>query len=248
MVTPAEGLGPPVARTSVAPTLRYVLGSTVVPGDRLGTIRQIQPGPGTYVRAGHVYASTTGTLSVSSSEAAVAATATATSSTKPTTTTTTTSAPEDALVWAIVQARSSQGPASTTVLTVGRVVLARVVRITRQQAVLEILAADGVTTATATLLHRPEGAIHREDVRDGPSEPIRMQDSFLPGDLVLARVLSLGDSRRYYLTTAEPELGVLHALSRKSGKPMRPTSWKEMACPETGTTEPRKCARPREIP
>jgi exosome complex component CSL4 len=74
-----------------------------------------------------------------------------------------------------------------------------------------------------------------------------MQDNFLPGDVVLASVLSLGDARRYLLTTAAPELGVIHAVSAASGQPMVPRSWKEMKCPVSGRTEPRKVAKPRDL-
>ena len=41
--------------------------------------------------------------------------------------------------------------------------------------------------------------------------------SFRPGDIVQARVTSLGDSQSYFLTTAENELGVVFAMS-ESGK------------------------------
>jgi exosome complex component CSL4 len=40
-----------------------------------------------------------------------------------------------------------------------------------------------------------------------------MYDCFRPGDIVLAEVLSLGDARSYFLTTAKNELGVVHAKS-----------------------------------
>lgn len=40
-----------------------------------------------------------------------------------------------------------------------------------------------------------------------------MEDCFLPGDMVAARVLSYGDSKKIYLTTAENELGVIFASS-----------------------------------
>jgi exosome complex RNA-binding protein Csl4 len=89
-----------------------------------------------------------------------------------------------------------------------------------------------------------EGCIRREDVRATATEEAPIQDSFLPGDVVLARILSLGDARRYMLTTASPALGVIHAVSTVSGRPMVPSSWKEMSCPITGNTEPRKVAKP----
>jgi exosome complex RNA-binding protein Csl4 len=40
-----------------------------------------------------------------------------------------------------------------------------------------------------------------------------MYDCFRPGDVVRAKVLSLGDARSYYLTTADNALGVVHAKS-----------------------------------
>jgi len=40
-----------------------------------------------------------------------------------------------------------------------------------------------------------------------------MYDCFRPGDVVRAKVLSLGDARSYYLTTADNSLGVVHAKS-----------------------------------
>jgi exosome complex RNA-binding protein Csl4 len=172
--------------------------------------------------------------------------------------------------------------ASTHVLSVGQVVLARVQRISVNQAFLEILAmakqlmATTTTTSNTTRSHilqddnnnnnnknqndintssfarfqkdaLYEGTVRREDIRSGASEQVQIQESFLPGDLVLCRVLSLGDNRRYFLSTAEPDLGVLYACSAKSGKPMMPISWKEMQCVETGSKELRKCARPRDL-
>lgn len=40
-----------------------------------------------------------------------------------------------------------------------------------------------------------------------------MYDCFHPGDIVRAEVLSLGDARSYYLSTAKNELGVVYAKS-----------------------------------
>jgi exosome complex component CSL4 len=206
------------------PTLRYTIGSTVTPGDRLGTIRQVLPGTGTYVKGGQIYASVVGTLQVENKGDA--------------------KDDGDLKLVATVQPNNGKEFASNQVLAVGQVVLCRVVRIATQQAQVDILAREGVV---GMLKNSHEGAIRREDVRTGANEMVQMQASFLPGDMVLCRVLSLGDSRRYYLTTAEPALGVIHAVSASSGQPMVPNSWKEMECPETGAKELRKCARPRDL-
>ena len=40
-----------------------------------------------------------------------------------------------------------------------------------------------------------------------------LSECFRPGDIVRASVLSLGDARSYYLSTAENELGVVYAKS-----------------------------------
>ena len=40
-----------------------------------------------------------------------------------------------------------------------------------------------------------------------------MANCFRPGDVIKAEVLSLGDSRSYYLSTAKNELGVVYARS-----------------------------------
>lgn len=193
------------------PTLRYAVGSRVAVGDRLGTVRQVSSGVGTYVRGGHVYASLVGELQLHETNGSFQA---------------------------VVQ--SSKELASQQVLGIGQVVLAKVTRLTSMQTFVEIVAVDKVG-----LLQFPcEGSIRREDVRIGATEQVHMPDAFWPGDLVIARVLSLGDARRYFLTTAAAELGVIHALSKVSGEPMEPVSWKAMKCPNTGHEEPRKCARP----
>jgi len=60
---------------------------------------------------------------------------------------------------------------------------------------------------------------------------------------VLTRVVSLGDSREYMLSTAENMLGVIWAKNKDSGCFMLPKSWTEMICPGSGRVESRKCAR-----
>ncbi|XP_018428298.1 PREDICTED: exosome complex component CSL4 isoform X4 [Nanorana parkeri] len=64
-----------------------------------------------------------------------------------------------------------------------------------------------------------------------------------PGDIVIGKVISLGDSQSsYLLSTAENELGVVVAHS-EAGATMVPISWCEMQCPKTHIKEPRKVAR-----
>lgn len=81
-----------------------------------------------------------------------------------------------------------------------------------------------------------------QDVRATETDKIEIYKSFRPGDIVSAEVVSLGDARSYYLSTAKNELGVIRALS-VAGEPMVPVSWNAMECPRTGVREARKVAK-----
>lgn len=237
--------------------LRFEVGAIVAPGDRLGSLRGVLPGVGTYARGGHVFASRVGQLQLETKD---------TTATTATTTTT-----DDASALAVVSVLSSKAAAATCqVLVKGQLVLCRVLRIMLQQVSVEIIAAaappldvSGVATTGFKLSHHPEATIRRDDVRQRgssssstSSDDIKLESCFRPGDWVLARIVSLGDARRYLISTAEPELGVVRATSssaaastvssgRGNGGPvlMKPISWNEMECPITGRKESRKVAR-----
>ena len=96
-------------------------------------------------------------------------------------------------------------------------------------------------------------------MRAGERDKVEIYKSFRPGDVIMAKVLSLGDAQSYYLTTSENELGVVFAksvagklacsehvrptLTALSGAPMVAVSWCEMQCEQTGAKEWRKVAR-----
>lgn len=88
------------------------------------------------------------------------------------------------------------------------------------------------------------GVVRKEDVRATEKDRVEMYKSFRPGDVILARVLSLGEANSgYLLTTAENELGVVIARSETAGVKMVPVSWVEMQCPKTYNKEFRKIAK-----
>lgn len=60
--------------------------------------------------------------------------------------------------------------------------------------------------------------------------------------MIIARVISLGDTNSYALSCAENELGVVIAYS-EAGTRMIPISWNEMQCPVTLQKEFRKVAK-----
>lgn len=121
--------------------------------------------------------------------------------------------------------------------TAGDVVTARVLTITPRLASLDILC-----VGSASVIQKYSGVIRSQDVRATEVDKVKLHESFRPGDVVRAEVLSLGDSRSYYLTTAKSDLGVIHAKSL-AGEPMVPLNWQEMRCPKTGLVELRKVAK-----
>ncbi|GKY94027.1 hypothetical protein MPSEU_000369500 [Mayamaea pseudoterrestris] len=221
------------------PGLRYKIDSIVVPGDRLATVRTARSGCGTYVKAG-IYASLVGRLQIRDEQLP-------TQDVLPSPSTDSATGTMDQGPTILVQ--PSKPIASLQLLAVGQVAIGRVTRITRMQAFVDILATTSVTGESILLGEIQQGTIRKEDIRAGASEQVQMQESFLPNDLILCKVLALDQQQRrsYVLATCEPELGVLYAESRTSGLQMLPSSWKEMSCFETGTKEPRKCARPRTL-
>jgi exosome complex component CSL4 len=79
-----------------------------------------------------------------------------------------------------------------------------------------------------------------------------MSDAFRVGDIVRAVIISLGDQRDYYLTTAGTDnaLGVIMGWAADDsgtsggGGLLAPLDWEHMIDPITGKKEKRKTAKP----
>ncbi|KAI9803193.1 MAG: hypothetical protein M1825_001984 [Sarcosagium campestre] len=82
-----------------------------------------------------------------------------------------------------------------------------------------------------------------QDIRATEKDKVKVGESFRPGDIVRAQVISLGDQSNYYLSTASNHLGVVMAAS-EAGNAMYPVSWKQFKDPITGDLERRKVAKP----
>ncbi|KAH8491203.1 hypothetical protein H0E87_023373 [Populus deltoides] len=119
----------------------------------------------------------------------------------------------------------------------GSVVIARVTKVMAKTA-----SADIMCVGPKSVQEKFTGIIRQQDVRATEIDKVDMHLSFRPGDIVKALVLSLGDARAYYLSTAKNELGVVSAESA-AGATMVPISWTEMQCPLTGQIEQRKVAK-----
>jgi exosome complex component CSL4 len=111
--------------------------------------------------------------------------------------------------------------ASETVIDVGDKVTCRVVRISMNQANLEI-----ISVGDCPLQQSPKGIIRREDVRLSDIEKLIMSECFRPGDILRGVIISLGDSRQYYVSTSDADHGVLYAKSLVTGNLMDPVSHK----------------------
>ncbi|KAF7799026.1 hypothetical protein EIP86_010256 [Pleurotus ostreatoroseus] len=120
------------------------------------------------------------------------------------------------------------------------VVLGTVTRLSPLQAVLSITVVDDVPLPAGEDF---TGVIRVQDVRATEKDKVKIADCFRGGDVVKGLVISLGDARSYYVTTARNDLGVIFATS-EAGATMEPVSWQEMRCPKTGRIEKRKCAKP----
>ncbi|PWA68143.1 nucleic acid-binding, OB-fold-like protein [Artemisia annua] len=119
----------------------------------------------------------------------------------------------------------------------GCVVIARVTKVMARMA-----SADVMCVGSKSVREKFSGIIRQQDVRATEIDKVDMHTSFRPGDIVKASVISLGDARAYYLSTAQNELGVVSAESM-AGATMDPISWTEMQCPLTGQIEQRKVAK-----
>ncbi|KAF5390306.1 hypothetical protein D9757_002818 [Collybiopsis confluens] len=115
------------------------------------------------------------------------------------------------------------------------VVLGSITRLSPTQALLSITVVDDVPLPAGEEF---TGVIRAQDVRATEKDKVKIGECFRGGD-----VISLGDARSYFITTARNDLGVIFATS-EAGATMEPVSWQEMRCPKSGKIEKRKCAKP----
>lgn len=128
------------------------------------------------------------------------------------------------------------GAAHATVLRIGDECVGRVTRVTTTQVFVSILYAGGTE-----LRQRGRGVVRKEDVRATEVDKIAMNDCFRPGDIIKAAVISLGDSWQYYLSTSDPQHGVLYGFSGSNAL-MHPVNEGEMLDVSTKRRFKRKVA------
>ncbi|KAM5141115.1 exosome complex component CSL4 [Mantella aurantiaca] len=179
-----------------------------VPGERLCSMEDCAPGPGTYCKHGYIFASLAGYIVKMS---------------------------DNGLMPVLSVVRDTD---SLRLPDVGVIVTCKVMSINPRFAKVQIM-----YIGSRALKNTFKGTIRKEDIRATEKDKVEVYKCFRPGDIVIGKVISLGDSQsNYLLSTAENELGVVVAHS-EAGAAMVPISWCEMQCPKTHIKEPRKVAR-----
>eukprot|EP01132_Coremiostelium_polycephalum_P000535 gene535-674_t len=197
----------------------------VTPGQRLAKSTDYISSEGTHVHKGYIYSSVLGFPHIIKRSDAEKD-----NNNSPTSTTSNIDTTKDYIV---VVKEKDPG----VVPEIGSIVTVKVLRINPKLANCSILC-----VGTKALKETFNGIIRVQDVRATEIDKVEIYKSFRPGDIVLAQIISLGDSRSYYLSTAKNELGVVFAQS-VAGSTMIPISWNMMQCPKTKTKEYRKVAK-----
>ncbi|MDK2783291.1 RNA-binding protein [Thermococcus sp. 101 C5] len=118
---------------------------------------------------------------------------------------------------------------------VGDVVIARVIEVKPQAAIVQLLRIEGRKGYREIATSKLAG-IHISQVRDGYVES--MSNEFKIGDIVRARVLT-NEKSPIQLTTKAPDLGVVYALCSSCRRPLVRRG-NVLICPNCGRTETRK--------
>uniref|UniRef100_A0A914X5B7 Exosome complex component CSL4 n=1 Tax=Plectus sambesii TaxID=2011161 RepID=A0A914X5B7_9BILA len=120
----------------------------------------------------------------------------------------------------------------------GAIVTAKVLNIGSRFAKCSI-----VCVGNSILSHPFNAQLRREDIQATERDKVEVQKCVRPADVILARVIGLGDNQTsFYLSTAEEELGVVFGTS-DAGFKLIPISWTHMQCSLTGDKEQRKVAK-----
>ncbi|EPT30108.1 3'-5' exoribonuclease csl4, putative [Toxoplasma gondii ME49] len=218
--------GTSAGRVQASPAKPVSSRSVRTPGERLSSTSEYACGRGTYVKDDFIYAAVVGIEQIDHP----------TPRGQPTT----------------IEGRGGQKRAgglpvlsvvpfakSASVLpTTGCFVLAQVAKVARHRVECSILAVDGHTLAEPF-----RGFIRSQDIRETDVDSVDVLECFKPGDVVRAKVISMGDGRCYVLSTASAELGVLFAQGKEGGQ-LQPVTCTLMRCDITGRLQKRKVAAP----
>ena len=124
---------------------------------------------------------------------------------------------------------------------IGDEVYIRITKVSKNAATGEIL-----SSKIRPIRNPIMGLIKSENVKNDFRE-FDMWDCFVPGDIVLCKIISIDQTNFIYLSTQDPNHGVIFAWSPITKNIMMPVSFQEMICLETKIKERRKVAKPTSI-
>jgi len=133
---------------------------------------------------------------------------------------------------------SVQNVCSEYIPKIGDDVFGKVVKVFRNAANVEIL-----STKTKPVRIPMFATIKSENVKNDYRE-FDMFECFVPGDVVLCRIVSIDQTNFIYLSTSDINHGVLFARSPMTNNIMMPVSFEKMMCLDTKISQPRKVAKP----
>jgi exosome complex component CSL4 len=93
---------------------------------------------------------------------------------------------------------SKQNAIQNSIIKIGDNVSVRVTKVNYNQAFVDIL-----FNGTQELIISSKGVIRREDVKSTEIDKVNILEYFKPSMIVNATVISLGDNKHYFLSTAE---------------------------------------------
>lgn len=111
--------------------------------------------------------------------------------------------------------RAGKTIGTAQVLRLGDTVICKAVKVTTRQVIVDILCVGETVLQEAF-----PGTIRLEDVRSHDVDKLVLEDMFSPGMLVKAAVLSFGDTRSYFLSTAKPGMGIVKAQPQPASDAM----------------------------
>jgi len=147
-----------------------------MPGQLLGPASKYQPGPGTHIHQSNLYSSLLGAVHVAQPSKTPGPAKRLTKITP--------AAPAE--LPTISVSRTGDSSKREVLPEVGNTVLCRVIRITPRQAVVAIL-----TCGETVLDAEWQGLIRVQDVRATEKDRVKIYESFRPGDIVRAEVVSI---------------------------------------------------------
>ncbi|DBA02067.1 TPA: hypothetical protein N0F65_000314 [Lagenidium giganteum] len=106
--------------------------------------------------------------------------------------------------------RSGKTLGSAQVLGLDDPVLARIVKVTARQLLVDI-----VCVRDTVLQESFAGTLRLEDVRSYDVDKVDLEKMFSPGMLLKAVVLSYGDTRSYFLSTAKSGMGIVRPINNE---------------------------------